>query len=127
MNLNKVNAGLGLLLLLFFLWRLALTVREADTVEDLYPTRAEAQADRLFERGWLPSILPDSSYDITTRNDLDTNTSKGSFSFDERDFPAFRAHLTETSTPSVYRYQGWVFTLDSSGKKVSYHTKHQSP
>jgi hypothetical protein len=36
----------------------------------------------LFERGWLPDIVPDSSREITINNDLDLNLSKGEFFFD---------------------------------------------
>ena len=52
-----------------------------DTVTSRYETRADAEADKLFQRGWLPSIIPKSSYDITTKNDLDINVSEGQFSF----------------------------------------------
>jgi hypothetical protein len=53
----------------------------SDTVTRRYRTRAEAEADILFQRGWLPSIIPQSSFNITTRNDLDISVSEGEFSF----------------------------------------------
>lgn len=52
-----------------------------DTVLSRYETRADAEADRLFQRGWLPCIIPQSSRDITTKNDLDINASEGEFRF----------------------------------------------
>jgi hypothetical protein len=52
-----------------------------DTVERRYDTRVEAEADQLFQRGWLPELIPQSSYDIRIENDLDINVSEGEFSF----------------------------------------------
>ena len=49
--------------------------------ERQYQTPADAKADRLFERGWLPDVLPPSSFDIHTINNLDASTSTGSFRF----------------------------------------------
>lgn len=52
-----------------------------DRVTSHYATLAEARADALFDRGWLPDILPTSAHRIRTSNDLDHNTSTGEFSF----------------------------------------------
>jgi hypothetical protein len=38
-----------------------------------YPTLSSAQSDRLFERGWLPAVLPPDSGPIVEAHDLDTN------------------------------------------------------
>jgi hypothetical protein len=38
-----------------------------------YETVADARADRLFERGWLPDVLPDHAGPIVERHDRDTN------------------------------------------------------
>jgi hypothetical protein len=62
-----------------------------DTVTSRYETRADA--DKLFQRGWLPSIIPKSSYDITTKNDLDINASEGQFSFAPNHAEEFIKHL----------------------------------
>jgi hypothetical protein len=62
-----------------------------DTVTSRYETRADA--DKLFQRGWLPSIIPKSSYDITTKNDLDINVSEGQFSFAPSHAEEFIKHL----------------------------------
>lgn len=52
-----------------------------DIVKSRYETLADARADELFGRGWLPEILPPSAVDIVTVNNLDINTSHGEFSF----------------------------------------------
>jgi hypothetical protein len=64
-----------------------------DSVTNHYSTLEEARADRLFERGWLPEMLPPSSYDISTENDLDVSRSKGVFSFTPEEFDPFRERL----------------------------------
>jgi len=54
---------------------------ETYIAERRYPALADANADHLFERGWLPDVLPPSSVDIHTVNNLDASTSTGSFRF----------------------------------------------
>jgi hypothetical protein len=72
-----------------------------DTVTSRYETRADAEADRLFQRGWLPSIIPQSSYDITTKNDLDINVSEGEFSFSPNHAKEFTDHLWRMDASEV--------------------------
>ena len=38
-----------------------------------YATVEAAQADRLFERGWVPAVLPQGAGSIVEAHDLDTN------------------------------------------------------
>lgn len=53
----------------------------SDVVESNYATLAEARADQLFGRGWLPDVLPASAFNIRTSNNVDLNQSEGEFSF----------------------------------------------
>lgn len=53
-----------------------------DIVTSRYETLADARADKLFGRGWLPDVLPPTAVDIVTVNNLDSNESHGEFSFD---------------------------------------------
>jgi hypothetical protein len=53
----------------------------------------DARADHLFERGWLPDILPPTAGGIRTSHNLDLNTSSGEFSFDPLEYAAFAARL----------------------------------
>ena len=73
-------------------------VAACDSVASHYETLEEARADRLFERGWLPDVLPPSSYDITVENDLDLNTSQGEFSFSPSEFAQLRDRLSPLGT-----------------------------
>ena len=81
-----------------------------DTVESNYAILAEARADTLFERGWLPDILPPSARDITTRNQLDLNYSTGEFSFDPKDASAFTSRLKLGAIP-LTKFADWDETI----------------
>ena len=111
------TAYIGLLLLI-----------PGDVITSNYPTLKEARADRLFERGWLPDILPASARDIRTTNNADINTSAGEFRFAAADYPVFASRLRSFSTlyappPDLDRYvqrmrkrgyQSGVFSDDTS-------------
>lgn len=89
-----------------------------------YKNIIDARADKLFERGWLPDILPNSTTKIETINDLDLNTSSGSFIIPESDIEQFTKQLKFIKS-NVYYYEsygsghGWEFTI-TDDRKVSY-------
>ena len=95
----------------------------SDTVSSHYSTYDEASRDRLFIRGWLPDILPKSTTQISTHNDLDLNTSRGKFNIPEKDLGVFIAQLEKTDT-NTYSYKSdsvkhyWVFTVQDTGNVV---------
>ncbi len=76
-----------------------------DTVEQSYPTKHDARADRLFERGWLPTIIPDSSTNIEVSSNLDINTSTGSFSFNLKELDDFVRDI-QSNTEQDTRFMG---------------------
>lgn len=80
-----------------------------DEVTSRYETRAAAEADRLFEWGWLPPILPPSSRDIRTRNDLDSNHSEGEFAFAPQEAAAFIRQLRRMDAAEVSGSEGVRF------------------
>ncbi|MFT3992135.1 MAG: hypothetical protein QM680_12065 [Luteolibacter sp.] len=89
-----------------------------DTSVTGYQTRQEAEADRLFERGWLPAIIPESSYGIVVKNDLDLNVSEGEFRFKTEDREAFLTRLKRESSADevgffAYRYEAWSFLISA--------------
>ncbi len=71
----------------------ALSLVACDVATDRYATLQDARADSLFQRGWLPDILPPSSHSIHTSNDLDLNLSSGEFHFSSSEFSEFSAAL----------------------------------
>ncbi|MGK0186065.1 MAG: hypothetical protein ACI9R3_001848 [Verrucomicrobiales bacterium] len=99
-----------------------------DTVTSRYESRAEAESDQLFQRGWLPDIIPESSADIVTKNDLDQNTSQGEFSFSRADLPIFLTHLnlvedSEEAGYAAYTFKEWTFLIDQKNLHCRYHHK----
>lgn len=88
----------------------------SDTVTSRYGNLAEARADRLFERGWLPDILPPSAHAIRTTNDLDHNTSQGEFSFS----PSHSDRLYERFTPGAPdkpAFDDWAGTVANYARR----------
>ena len=90
---------------------MAIFLVACDTVTDHYSTLRAARDDRLFERGWLPDILPESSVDIVTCNELDLNLSEGSFTFEVEDGAEFYS-LLEKGLPPSTRYRNWSEIVD---------------
>jgi len=71
----------------------ALALLPSDTVTSRYASLAEARADQVFERGWLPDILPLSATSIRTSNNLDLNISEGEFVYSRADNAKWLRHL----------------------------------
>jgi hypothetical protein len=116
--------SLGLAVRQSFIILLAtLALSSCDVVTKRYATLTDARRDQLFERGWLPDILPDSTRDIRISSDLDTNRSQGEFWFDPADFAAFTGHL-RAKDDSTFEYSGdnslWVFSCDTSHAHCRY-------
>ncbi|NVN80959.1 MULTISPECIES: hypothetical protein [unclassified Vibrio] len=88
----------------------------SDVVSDEYATYELAQQDHLFDRGWLPDILPSSTSQIEVNNDLDINTSEGSFVINEPQLSEFIANLTPTSSEGEYHFteddKTWAFKVE---------------
>ncbi|MDN3630924.1 hypothetical protein [Vibrio lentus] len=91
----------------------------SDAVTNQYATYAEAQQDNLFERGWLPDILPESTIDIEVVNNLDNNTSHGGFLIEESGLQVFLQQVKPTDSDNQYRFvEGdhvWTFTVNNDG------------
>ena len=90
-----------------------------ESVRLSYSTRAEAEADTPFARGWLPEIIPASSREIAMENDLDSNCSEGKFAFDSADHDKFVSHLVrapdhDDAQSKFYEYGEWGFWIDDS-------------
>jgi len=89
----------------------------SDTVSKHYSTRAEAEADSLFERGWLPSLIPATSKDIKTSNNIDINISEGEFRYDLKETNEFLNHLKPYTgqKPKLDRWQSYIVKQKKEG------------
>lgn len=98
-----------------------------DSGSSHYSTYQEAKADKLFFDRWLPDILPQTTTDIVTNNDLKTNTSQGHFTIPERDLPNFIYKLQPLNN-RTYTYGAltdpyyWEFQVKENGR-VDYFLK----
>src|SRR5688500_12185845 len=81
-----------------------------DVITRSYADVAAANADDLFDRGWLPDILPNSAKRIRTANNLDLNTSVGSFEISPTDSPSLYGRL-QSGAPVGAPFADWEQTV----------------
>lgn len=80
-----------------------------DVVSKNYATKAEATADNLFNKGWLPDFVPNSATSIQVENDLDLNISSGSFRFLPSDWAVIEKGANmQLASPAPF--EGWSKT-----------------
>ena len=75
-----------------------------------YATLADAREERLFDKGWLPDILPASTTSIRTTNDIECSRSTGRFRMSPSDFAAFAAHSVD-GAPAQAPLDDWAAVL----------------
>jgi len=66
---------------------------ELDILTSSYTTYQEAEAGKLFQRGWLPAIIPRSSRNIVEIHNIDTNEVCAAFEIDPSDRQSFSSAL----------------------------------
>ncbi|MBN8567641.1 MAG: hypothetical protein J0M25_13030 [Flavobacteriales bacterium] len=76
--------------------------------QDHYSNIAEAKEKKLFERGWLPDILPDSTRNIITNNHLDNAVSYGEFHFNRADFLKFLERFNKATSNVDHQEDKWI-------------------
>jgi hypothetical protein len=98
----------------------------SDVIRTEYATRAAAA--EIIQKGWVPSVIPESAAEIREWHDLDTNTGHVTFRFSQDDAASFQAALVEHATRnpatsvshekyrrsaySFYRYDYFVLAID---------------
>ena len=80
---------IGLLAAFAFLDRM----RDREILERTYATYQEAVADGLFQRGWIPNVIPASAVRIVEIHDLDTNARCARLELDPTDESALLMSL----------------------------------
>lgn len=95
----------------------------SDIVTSEYPTYQNAEEDGLFQRGWLPEIIPRSATEIVVNNNLDLNESSGSFVLSNDAMLDFKERLKPTKKQEQLLYVSgeseWFF--DFSDRKIIYY------
>lgn len=97
----------------------------SDKTKSEYSDYAEAEDSELFDRGWLPLIIPKSSEQIRVNNDLDSNTSTGSFVYGNYDLKEFIGHLKrapklDIDSHEAHTYKNWIFHLHVAKLRCKY-------
>lgn len=91
----------------------------SDVVTSDYDTLKQAKQDRLFERGWMPDILPVSTRSITVSNDFDLNTATGHFKISVNDLQTFKQRLKPTDKVDQFVFiedgSQWTFIVSDDG------------
>lgn len=99
----------------------------SDVVTSHYETYLDAIEDDLFMRGWLPEILPQSTTNIKTSNNIDLNTSRGYFNLKNTDIAKFKSWLIQMpdgkysySNENVENGPTWWFDINTETGHVTY-------
>jgi len=72
-----------------------------DVTDGFYKTLGDAKKSGDYEKGWLPRILPDSSYEIYERHDLDTNAVWVRFKVNKKDIVKLSSQLEEVQSVEI--------------------------
>ncbi|MGL5467385.1 MAG: hypothetical protein ACRDCT_04240 [Shewanella sp.] len=98
----------------------------SDIAKSRYNTYEQAKSDGLFQRGWLPDILPQSTTKIEVNNNLDLNISEGKFNVAKSDLIYFTKQLKSTEIKGQYYFSNgsdkWNFMIHDDGS-VTYSSK----
>ena len=93
----------------------------SDSQQNYYKNKDAIIKDNAIQRGWIPSIIPDSAYKIEEEHNLDTNILKGSFQYNEKDENIFLNKLEKSNEQFIWK--DFVFTLDTENNKVEFRNK----
>jgi len=89
-----------------------------------YDSKAAAQQEQAIQRGWIPSILPESAYEIAETHNLDTNELFGSFYYKEKDEKTFLENLTlMPDMNDTLEWGNFLFLIDKEKNHVKYRNK----
>jgi hypothetical protein len=87
-----------------------------------YSTVAEAREAQMFEKGWLPDVLPESAHSIRITTWVDVGRCRGRFDLPESDLAAFLESLT--SERVRFRYDAWqeeLKEIEDAGRDVLFY------
>ena len=117
--MKKIILGLLIIIgLVYFIFSYFYIDVQINKYADIETVR-EQQA---IEKGWIPSILPLSAYEITETHDIDTNEIFGSFKYKEKDETNFMNHLTKDNS-DVLLWGNFLFKVDTKLNLVKFRNK----
>ena len=112
------------MLVLFALIYFTLTKYYTDVQINKYKDRQVVLENEVIQKGWMPSILPESAYEIRETHDLDANTLFGSFNYKEEDEAVFMQHLTvKPDMNNTLEWGSFLFQVDQEKNYVKFRNK----
>ena len=107
-------AGIYLLFSYFFV----------DVQINKYQDLQAAQEQHAIQRGWVPSVLPPSAYEIEETHNEDTNELFGRFKYKEEDEKKLMQQLTPLHDDNnTYGWKGYLLRPDTTTNSVKYRNK----
>jgi len=89
-----------------------------------YASIKEIKENKAIQHGWIPSILPESAYDIYETHDEDKNILFGKFSYKEQDEEKFIKNLKDTNDANqTMAWKNFLFKIDKEKNLVHYRNK----
>jgi len=92
-----------------------------------YPTVAQAREAQMFDKGWLPNVLPESAHNIRITTWVDASRCRGRFQLPENDLTPFLESLT--SERLRFRYDAWRDALEEfkeTGREVHFYGSYRA-
>ena len=128
--MNKQSNWKYILLLIvsfFVLGYVIFTARYSDAQINKYEDIEVVKENQAIQKGWVPSIIPDSAYEITETHNLDTNELFGNFKYKEQDEAALMEHLTvKQNMDKTLEWGDFLFRVDKELNYVQYRNKPRS-
>ena len=115
------------MLAFFGLFYFALSSYYSDVQINKYEDREVVLENQIIEKGWIPSILPKSAYEIRETHNIDDNTLFGSFNYKEHDEAALMQHLTvKPDMNNTLEWGSFLFQVDKEKNYVQFRNKPSS-
>ena len=99
---------------------LALLCSCGETQTNRYSSREEVIKDGAIQRGWIPEIIPNSSFNIVETHNIENNHIDGSLEYKETD----EAYLEKT-LPDTMIWEHFKFTIDTKKNYLYFKNKNK--
>lgn len=108
-----------------FLLLFIIFLNSCDIHTESYDTKEAAIDDELFERGWLPELIPNSATKIVIRTDGEANLADGTFHYSPSEHEDFVKKLSEYKggLSPVPRWDGEVSEVTGENAKSYYYSR----
>jgi len=89
-----------------------------------YADKSIVLKQQAIQNGWVPSILPESAFEIVETHDIDKNTLLGSFKYKEQDEKPFIENLSALNDEkNTLVWKNFLFRIDTKKNIVKFRNK----